>query len=111
MRAPRTLVDALTDERIVELEEWLEANTGPLCRRYGFAAVIARWAEIYAEECQEWDRITREDRDDWERLMKGAPSGRRRPPTAEPHRMAACLLAIIFEEYTGRLPGRRNTED
>src|SRR5215510_145359 len=100
MRAPRTLVDALTDERIVELEEWLEANTGPLCRRYGFAAVIARWAEIYAEECHEWDRIT-----------KGAPSGRRRPPTAEPHRMAACLLAIIFEEYTGRLPGRRNTED
>jgi hypothetical protein len=54
---------------------------------------------------EKWADLAREDRREFVALIRNMKRGRKRPKD-EVGRFAALLLAAIFEEYTGKLPGR-----
>jgi hypothetical protein len=74
--------------------ERLRTILNPCRERFGFDFTMRRWSDLV------W-----ESRSDYERQTKEQARGRGRPYD-DSGRYAALLLGVIFEEYTGRLPGR-----
>jgi hypothetical protein len=66
----------------------------PVRERFGFGFTMERWADL-----------VREARDEYEYRTKKQPRGRGRPYD-DSGRFVALLLAVIFEEYTGKPPVR-----
>jgi hypothetical protein len=66
----------------------------PVQNRFSFAYTMERWAYLVERDPQEFAD-----------LIRNMKRGRGRPKD-ETGYFAALLLAVIFEEYTGKLPGR-----
>jgi hypothetical protein len=74
--------------------ERLRTTLTPCRERFGFEFTMKRWSDE-----------VRRDRSVYRRRTKKRVRSRGRPYD-DPGRFAALLLAVIFEEYTGRRPGR-----
>jgi hypothetical protein len=79
------------DPRVVER---LCAILNPCRERFAFDFTIKHWSALVSQ-----------DRSEYKRQTKKQPRSRGRPYD-DTGRFAALLLAVIFEEYTGRRPGR-----
>jgi hypothetical protein len=70
----------------------------PVRERFGFGFTMERWADLAKQDRREYFAQTRNEK-----------RGRGRPYD-DTGRFAALLLAVIFEEYTGKRPGRMTRE-
>jgi hypothetical protein len=74
--------------------EKLTTIVSPNRERFGLNFTMERWSDL-----------VRRDQREYKRRAKSKARSRGRPYD-DPGRFAALLLAVIFEEYTGRRPGR-----
>ena len=98
LRAPvrRNNAGATKPAFAADVIEQLRTILMPVRERFSFVFTMEKWADLVRGDSQEFAD-----------LIQNVKRARGRPKD-ETVRLAALLLAVIFEEFTGTLPGRSN---